>query len=127
MNTLKKGCFELPSVKRLNSLKKQQDKLREVIEKAQREMKEVARKKVAEESGIVFEQAKKTGFPMENTALLIGVLLEGKSKIDSHDNKAVNRYIAFYKEFADKNGIPMEEAEDSSIEDEDVDDVGAER
>ena len=117
----------MPSVKRLNSLKKQQDKLREVIEKAQREMKEVARKKVAEESGIVFEQAKKTGFPMENTALLIGVLLEGKSKIDSNDNKAVNRYIAFYKEFADKNGIPMEEAEDSSIEDEDVDDVRAER
>lgn len=104
--------------KALSRLQKKFTTLREKQERMQQEQKEIKKRIEAERMSQLARMIKKTGFPTDKPAILIGAILAAKEKIDGDASvAAINRYIDLYNQFAVAHpGIEVAEEEEDEDE-----------
>ncbi len=96
------------STTRLSALKRKYNRQKEIynekVARYKKESKEIEKTLEEEELRFISMTIKATGFPLDQKALLIGVLLDLKKKMEAGVSvPGVDDYLKLYKEFAENH------------------------
>ena len=87
----------------LKQMEKRWANLRRKQEALQQEMKRMKRSMEAQRTNDIGRIIRRTGFPVNNMAILVGALVHAKERIDAGDHQAMDQYIACYTRFQVQN------------------------
>lgn len=83
----------------LKQMEKRWENLRRKQEALQQEMKKTKRNMEVQRTNDIGRIIRRTGFPVHNMAILVGVLVYAKERIDAGDRQAMDQYISCYTRF----------------------------
>ncbi|MFC2525281.1 hypothetical protein [Selenomonas noxia] len=87
----------------LKQMEKRWKNLRKKQEALQQEMKKTKRDMEVQRTNDIGRIIRRTGFPVNNMAILVGALVYAKERIDAGDHQAMDKYIASYTHFRTQN------------------------